>query len=267
MSFDFYATKLLVNGSVQENYRWIYAQTNEHLRQLYSSVDFNDKNVLSVAASGDQSFLAYALGAKHIDLFDINQLTFYYYYLRVWTIKYFNRFYPKIPFHKRYLNDLLQMVKTNNGAEIIAFDYWNEILNEFDNKMLERIFVYVGKHLDVSKSELSVIKDSIDSDESIFHNIDMSNYINIKEKYDIVITSNIVDWLHEDIDRIEGYKNNLCNLLNDNGIVLCSDLSGRYGASNVQKRIFEKEFDYYQLPDFKRNEYNVTPGYVFQKKR
>ena len=267
MSFDFDATKILVSGNPQENYRYVYAQTNEYLRQLYSNVDFKNKNVLSVAASGDQSFLAYAYGAKHIDLFDLNQLTFYYYYLRAWTIKYFNRFYPKIPFHKRFLNDLLQMVKINNGAEIIAFDYWNEILNEFDNRKLERIFLFEGKHLDVSKSELSFIKDSIEADKSTFHNIDISDYINIKEKYDIIVTSNIVDWFHGDRGKIEDYKDNLYNLLNKNGIVLCSDLSGKYGASDVQKRIFEKKFNYYQLPEFKMNECNVTPGYVFQKKR
>ena len=102
MSFDFDATKLLVEGYAQENYRKVYSQTNEHLRQLYSNVDFSDKKVLSVAASGDQAFLAYAFGAKHIDLFDINKITLYYYYLRLWTIKYFNKFYPKIPFHKKF---------------------------------------------------------------------------------------------------------------------------------------------------------------------
>lgn len=263
MSFDFDATKLLVEGYAQENYRKVYSQTNEHLRQLYSNVDFSDKKVLSVAASGDQAFLAYAFGAKHIDLFDINKITLYYYYLRLWTIKYFNRFYPKIPFHKKFLKDLLQMVQIRDGAEKIAFDYWRAVLDEFDNKMLERMFVYDGKYLEVSAGELSVIKKAIDSDKSTFYNVDISDYVNIKNKYDIIVTSNIYEWIRRWNVAIEEYRDNLYSLLNDGGVVLCSNM-----ATNHQKNIFEKDFEYCKFPSFKKSaNCSVTPGYAFIKRR
>lgn len=267
MSFDFEATKRLVNGHSQDNYSWVYAQTNEHLRELYSNVDFMGKNVLSVASSGDQMFMAYAFGAKHVDLFDVNKLTFYYYYLRLWTIQYFDRFYPKIPFHKRYLNDLLRMVKVKDEAEEMALNYWHEILDGVNSAMLANIFIYEGKHLDGSKNELSIIKDSLTSDKSTFYNFDLSNYFKCEDKYDIVVASNIVDWLHGSEAAIERYKDNLYNLLNDNGIVLCSDL-GAGGASRLQKRIFEKEFDYHKYPAFKQKDNSERPsGFEFQKKR
>ena len=49
----------------------------------------------TVLASGDQAFYFYDNGAKKVDLFDINKLSIYYYYLRVWIIKYLGRFYPR----------------------------------------------------------------------------------------------------------------------------------------------------------------------------
>lgn len=44
--------------------------------------------------SGDQAFHFLNRDAKSVDVFDINRLSIYYYYLRIWLIKYMNEFYP-----------------------------------------------------------------------------------------------------------------------------------------------------------------------------
>ena len=76
-----------------DKYGPVYPYSNENLDKLFSCVDVCGKDVLTVASSGDHAFYSYNNGANRVDLFDINILTKYYYYLRMWVIKYFDNFY------------------------------------------------------------------------------------------------------------------------------------------------------------------------------
>ena len=60
----------------------LYFNSNEDLDALLSKFDFRDKDILTVLASSDQLFYFYDKGARIVDTFDINKLTFYYYFLR-----------------------------------------------------------------------------------------------------------------------------------------------------------------------------------------
>ena len=52
-------------------------------------------------------------------------------------------------------------------------------------------------------------------------------------------------------------------VLSDGGVVLCSNM-----ATNHQKNIFEKDFEYCKFPSFKKSaNCSVTPGYAFIKRR
>lgn len=92
ISFDINEAKKIMydicsNGRVS-NYSKLYRSTNERLSKILSMYDFKDKNVLSVLASSDQLLSSYFLGAKNVDSFDSNVLTFYYFYLRKWCMMY-----------------------------------------------------------------------------------------------------------------------------------------------------------------------------------
>ena len=100
-------TSRLMDGIECDSFCPVYFSTNEHLDDIFSYIDVKDKKVLSVIGSGDQAFYFYNNGAKKVDLFDINKLAIYYYFLRVWTMKYLNRSYPYKNFGTSYIRDLI----------------------------------------------------------------------------------------------------------------------------------------------------------------
>ena len=93
---DFKMTEKLLNNVSVDGYGKIYFSSNEDLKTIFSNFDFKDKDVLTVAGSGDQAFYSYNDDAKKVDLFDKNKLTIYYYYLRKWIISYYDMFYPEL---------------------------------------------------------------------------------------------------------------------------------------------------------------------------
>ena len=56
-------------------YSKIYMHTTENIKEFIRCFDLVDKDVFTVAGSGDQALNAYACGAKSVDTFDINPLT------------------------------------------------------------------------------------------------------------------------------------------------------------------------------------------------
>ena len=112
----FYANWLCNKRNVL-NREKIYFETNEDLDKIFKDIDFSDKDVLSVLASSDQLFKLNSLDTKSIETFDKNKLTYYYYYFRVWTIKYMKKLYPT--------------------ALIIGDDYWIDTLLSLVNPETE----------------------------------------------------------------------------------------------------------------------------------
>ena len=62
-------------------------------------------------------------------------------------------------------------------------------------------------------------------------------------------------------------KNNLYNLLNEDGFVICSNVC-KNGNNGIGALIFEKNFDCYRLPyvKMKNNNKYFSPGYYYTKK-
>ena len=84
----------MYNGKLSRQYIWgfndyskVYYSSNEDFKNMFSSVDMNDKSVLTVLASGDQAIHFYNKGAKRVDVFDVNKITKYYYGIRLLAIK------------------------------------------------------------------------------------------------------------------------------------------------------------------------------------
>ena len=109
-----------------KHYNSIYFHSNEDLNSIFNEVDVSDKDVLTVLSSGDQAFHMYDRGAGSVEFFDVNKLTLYYFYLRVWTIKYLNRFYPELYLKNNFLNKVLRYVKPETEEEMQAYLYWKD---------------------------------------------------------------------------------------------------------------------------------------------
>ena len=78
----------ILNNKNNNKFNFIYSRTNEDLARLFSEIDLKDKDVYPVLSSSDFLFSALVSGAKSVDTFDINSLTYRYYHLRKWLLEY-----------------------------------------------------------------------------------------------------------------------------------------------------------------------------------
>lgn len=277
VDFDIEMTGKLMNGISHPNYNKIYFSSNEDLKTIFSNFDFNNKNVLTVLGSGDQAFHFYNKGANQVDLFDINKLTIYYYYLRKWVINYYGTYYPNVLVNNNYFIELFSSVKPCCDLESDALIYWKKYFIEYDYGYCLEMFSFSNSLVEENNKieDLSVVKEKLNNSLSNIYNTDISKENIIKKHYDVIYTSNISEWLYSN----EGifvpynessfvtYRDNLYDLLNNNGIVIMSNY-GKYGATYPELRIFKEKFEYMELPVTKivPRYYEESPGYVYTKK-
>lgn len=242
----------------------IYYSSNENINKIIEKIDINNKNVLSVLGSGDQAFHLYNKGASVVDVFDNNKLTIYYYYLRRWIIIYINSFYPDLnKFSIEYIKDILLKVKPNTLEEKDALNYWNKFVSKFTNSSLKSIFHFPA-NCDLKRNtinDIEELKNKITNDNFSFYCEDFSWNINIDKSYDLIYISNIPEWIYHFQGNIhmEIFKYNLMRLLNDNGVVLGTNIT-LYEPSYSMRKIFRDDFYLRYIIDGNR-----TIGYQYSK--
>ena len=236
---DYLVSRLITMNKEVNGYGKIYYQANENLVD-YLDVDFADKKVLSVLASSDQVLTARFLDASKVDSFDFNRLTFYYYYLRIWSIKYGNSLYPNI-YNNRKLLELLKQVKPSSEEELRALQFFKK--HVYDNSYLPNLFYDIdkqpeGKTLYTKPEELL---DYIDEPLTFYH-LDLFKPFELQDTYDILLISNILEWARGDKTRLQIAKDNISRLLPKNGTVICSNLINR--SLTEEEHIFSDTFDF-----------------------
>ena len=129
---DLYYAKRLCNKRRIFSCTKIYFETNEDLDKLLRKVNFTDKDVLSVLSSSDQLFKINSLNIKSIDTFDKNILTYYYFFIRMWTIKYMKELYPTglILNDYEWIEELLLSINPESIEEKDALFFWKSLLNK-----------------------------------------------------------------------------------------------------------------------------------------
>ena len=253
------------------HYDKIYFQSNESLNPLFQNFSVEGKDVLSVLASGDQMFYSYQEGAKSVDTFDINKLTYYYYYLRKWSILYFNQYYPPVNdlvHSHQFLYDVFKKSELFSLEDQDAFSFWKDYTSKTLGFQNEELF-YLSSNGDSNEiKDLTKLKEILKKNPLSFQHIDISKEFPITKKYDVIILSNILEYLNfMDID-FHQLKSNLNELLNDDGIIICSHLMHRVG---LEKNIFKDTFDYHEFPYYRKKSIikNLESplGYSYTKKR
>jgi len=236
----FYANWLCNKRNVL-NREKIYFETNEDLDKIFKDIDFSDKDVLSVLASSDQLFKLNSLDTKSIETFDKNKLTYYYYYFRVWTIKYMKKLYPTalIIGDDYWIDTLLSLVNPETEEEKQALYFWDSLFKK--DVAFSRIFIWNKVALLDYNGDFSGC--SIPSKLS-FYNFDLFKNNKFDKRYDIAVISNILEWTHGDSRYIERLENNLSNLLNNGGLVLCSKIIYRNEVNGIcLKNILRENFE------------------------
>ena len=261
---DVHYTGKIMDGHFYDRYDKVYFQSNEILNGIFLNVDVCRKNVLTVLSSGDQTFHFLNDGARHVDIFDKNKLTFYYFYLRMWCIKYLDKFYLDYPIDKGEVGYILAEVIPQSEDEKCALIYWRKCFNYYNEKQFKSLF-HSCITSDMNQiDDLSFIKKRIDDNHFNFFNIDLSKKVKIGKKYDAIFTSNITDYI---LDwQFKLYKDNLYNLLNDGGVIVSSANIVSDDVSKIERKVFKDQFKIHYLPKVKMY-YKVMPGYVYKKKK
>ena len=258
-------TRDVIKGVSFPNYGKIYFSSNEKLKSIFSNFDLSNKSVLSVVASGDQPFYFYNSSISEIDLFDINKLAIYYYYLRVWTMKYLSLFYPPHDLNKKYLKDLLNRVVVSSDLEKDAYNYWTNFINCFNYSDINNLFfMRYYSYYENDINDFSNVLLGIDNYHPNFYNINLMDDFKIDKKYDVIYTSNIHEYVP--IDKLVVYRDNLHRLLNDNGIIIFTNVREKC-VEDYEVFVFNKYFSYYRIPREHNHFFSDIPGYYYVKRR
>lgn len=255
---DYLASRIIMSGKNVLGYDKVYYKINEDMVDEILSLDYSNKDVLTVLGSSDQVLMFRALDAKKVDAFDFNRLTMYYYYLRKWSIKYMNSLYPIL--NNNWINLLLSKIKVTSKNEEKALIFFKEHLkngSDFNNFFYDIISQPEGASLftDAKMAEKFVNNDLT------FFNLDLFKNDSdlIIDKYDYIYISNILDWARNDDKKIKIAEENLYSYLKDGGFVICSNLVNRNISSfSMERKIFKNNFEFCRFPN--------SRGYFYKKR-
>ena len=266
----------------------IYVHTNENIDECFKYFDFRHiNNALVVLSSGDYIFNLLANNVLNIDAFDTNQLTEYYVFgLKMALIKKYN-YYEYLNILKRLTSDNISVEETTDIIlGLIPYmeekyqKHWTKIVlyNKKKQENREKTFnllhligyethcsnLMVNTYLK-NEENYNLVKENLKKANISFK---CANAVNLHKdfngKYDLILLSNILDFLSNEWGDLWGYRrfkeltNNLHTITSDNGTILLAyaitpELPKVIGHSSV--KINEIEEETHEIPSFHGHDY------------
>lgn len=255
-----------IKDDVFKEYDGIYAFTNENIKGYFNRLNFEQKNILTVAASGDHIFEALLRNSKNIDSFDINKLTKYFINLKEAAIKTLdlNEFITFFcldsnydVFNEQIYNKIRPKLKTDDLL------FWDILYSKFPGKTLrcsnlfhdtEETYNFLKHSLYyLQKEYYQKLKEILINMENENKSINIDIYDITKKRtlprndYDIILLSNIADYIEDfyDKDHLEKFKKlitkNLNAHLNNNGIICVAYLFWAHYLNQKRLPLIEKD--------------------------
>jgi len=258
------------------NLSQIYSFTTENIAGYFERLDFSDKNILTVSASGDHIINAFYKGAKQVYGFDINYLALIFTELKLIALQNleyeeFLQFFMineqndinknKNALHYKIYTSKLRKYLSPNAVEILDILYKNfnnsgyELRNSyiFNNKY-DNNTVKLNSNLYL-KSELNynVVKEKIKDKEITLINCNYRDIASLGlksiEKCDIVFMSNISDYIKNiygiDLNYLEAYvKEIIQNFKHNTNKIVCAylyDIENTNYRSEIDNPIFRQK--------------------------
>jgi len=261
MTNDFKQAAIIASGSKEvEGYDKVYHASNENLAELFNNLSVEGKDVLTVCGSGDQAFYSHFGGAKDVDIFDINKLTYYYFLLRKWSIEYLGEFYPPRDISKNtsWIKNLLSLVECKSYEEQSALLFWHLFTKRASEDSNSNLFYHISNYQRNAIDDVEKLRKSIADKEFKFIREDITGEVDKSKKYDIVIASNILEYCQGNILKLIRTRDNLYSLLVPGGMVVCSNLirEPESDSLSLEKTVFRSQFA----------AQDVSCGYVYTKK-
>ena len=254
----------------------IYSFTTENIVGYFEYLDFTNKNVLTVAASGDHIINAFYKGAKEVYGFDINYLALIFTELKLVALQNLNygeflEFFMindkkdveknrNVLDYKVYINklrkglsksvaenwDMLYENFNNNGYELRNSYIFN---NKYDNNNIKlKSNLYLKSELDYNMAKENINKKEIILINSNYKDLNLHNLPNLAN-CDIILMSNISDYIKNIYNKEENYledyiKDITQNLKNKTNMIVCAylyDIQNTNYRTEIDNPIFRKE--------------------------
>ena len=242
----------ILNNKCNDKFRKIYTCTNENLSILFDKIDLTNKNVFTVLSSSDYLYMAYLSGAKKIDCFDINPLTYRYYYLRKWLLK--NNIIDIGMLDMKNINNIINTVLCNSETseyEKESLIFWKYVISKLIQLNCEKsLFIFNYNPFNCYYNNLEKLLSLISSSIPRFYNINLCHFTKIDTNvtYDYIFLSNIFDYYRKQ-ENLEIVIKNLQPLIKENGSIVCSHIKQFVNEDltkelELEKAIFSNQFEY-----------------------
>lgn len=266
----------------------IYSFTTENISGYFEYLDFKDKDILTVAASGDHIINAFYKGAKKVVGFDINYLALIYTELKLVALQ--NLEYQDF-MQFFMINETNDIDKNKRAFDYITYkslrkyltkntaSYWDMIYQNFgcDGYKLRNSYIFNSKY-DNNKVKFSsnlylkneiaynYVKENIKNKDitlinANYRSINLSN-LPKSANYDIILMSNISDYIKNiynmETNYLEEYmKEIINNFKSKTNKIVCSylyDIQNTKYRSEIDNPIFRKEIlDKLQMTYIEKN--------------
>lgn len=257
-----------LEANCYHNSSFIYKFTNERINDYQKYLE-NQKEILSITASGDQILNSILAGSKKITSIDISRFPQYFFELKKaailsLTLKEYMDFFMREEKYDDILNDeVYDYIKNNLTDE--SREFWNSLFNFFDGAEICSSSLFsneviipqtiVSRNRYLQEQQYHQLKNKIENVE-INHIIGDIKEINssFEQQYDLINLSSIFYYSFYGID---DYKKLLEHLpLNDSGIVITYLYKMR---KNILNEFKSKE---YSFETFKNSQEGIM---VYQK--
>lgn len=262
---------LIFNYVYEDNFSPLYFNTNEKLKTIFDFIPVFGKTVLTPLASSDQLFSSYYCGASRVDAFDINELTFNYFYLRLWSL--IRRGYLDVSHCDNTSIAQLLPSSFRTFSEARATMFWETLLECHPSIMTSNLFYTEGndyyQHSVPFAGDLLKLQKIMKDKELNFYSRDFYTPIDIDNKYKVILLSNILEYHGDDVNKLRIARDNLSRLLADDGVIVATNLMyGEGSPSFTERQIMETEFIFKNGPwQYNSNHKQELPVYyTYQKK-
>lgn len=207
-----------------EEYRRVYTMSNENIGSYKELYDFDGARLLTVLGSGDQYFNSLLYGVSDATIFDINYTAWLYFRVKYKAIKILS--YEEF-IRVFVLRDMYDIEVYNKIIQVLDYEeinYYVYLVNSFNNMIYSSQCFYPNVIITSCDSwkdreELNpyLNRDNYYKLQEVLNKREMprfviGNFMNMKieDGYDILLLSNIYDYIDRDMDRyiekVYGYK-------------------------------------------------------------
>lgn len=262
----------------------IYSFTTENIAGYFEYLDFKNKNILTIAASGDHIINAFYKDAETVVGFDINYLALIFTELKIVALqnleyKEFLQFFmineeDDINKNDKVLDYTIYRDKLRKALTKNAEEYWDSIYKEFNNNGYElrnsyvfnnkydnnniklKSNIYLRSETDYNKAKEKIREKEIILINSNYQKINLSNLQNFT-KCDIVLMSNISDYIKDvyniEVNYLERFINEIIhNFKSKTNKIVCAYLY------NIQNTKYRSEIDNPILREDTFNKLDIT---------